>query len=428
MKPSSVILFRVFPPFALGFLLSYLFRTVNAVIAPDLMGDIGLEPAQLGLLTSAYFLSFAAFQLPLGVLLDRYDPRRVEAVLLLFAAAGAYVFSQADTMTMLVVGRALIGFGVSACLMAAFKTFTIWLPPEKLPLANGVQMVFGGLGALAATAPVEAALSFTDWRGVFLALAVSAVVISIIILFVVPPSKERPSGETFRQQLKGIRMVFTSRIFWQIAPWAIAAQSAYLSIQGLWSGPWLRDVAGFDREATAYVLLRIAVAMTIGYLVFGALAERLSRRGIKPSTVAAVGMGLFMTVQLFLIFPGLFPAAPVWMAFGFFGTACSLPYAVLSQNFPRHLSGRANTALNLSMFFCAFIAQWSIGAIIGLWPGTAAGGYSVIGYQTAFGAFLGLELIGAGWFFLSENMSRRKESGKPAGEWCSAAIKGEDLK
>ena len=81
MNASATTLLRIFIPFALGYFLSYLFRTVNAVIAPNLASDVGVDPASLGLLTSAYFLSFAAFQLPLGVLLDKYGPRRVEAIL-----------------------------------------------------------------------------------------------------------------------------------------------------------------------------------------------------------------------------------------------------------------------------------------------------------------------------------------------------------
>ena len=131
--PLTIIrLLRVFIPFAFGYFLSYVYRTVNAVIAPDLVADAGLAPAALGLLTSAYFLAFAAFQIPLGVLLDRFGSRRVEAVLLVIAAAGAIVFALAEGVTGLIVGRALIGLGVSACLMAAFKAFSTWLPPERL--------------------------------------------------------------------------------------------------------------------------------------------------------------------------------------------------------------------------------------------------------------------------------------------------------
>ncbi len=398
MNLSPITMLRIFIPFALGYFLSYLYRTVNAIIAPDLVQDLGVDPASLGLLTSTYLLAFAAFQLPLGVLLDRYGPRRVEAILLLFAALGAFVFAHADSLLGLIVGRAMIGLGVSACLMAAFKAFTLWLPPERLPLANGIQMISGGVGALAATTPVEIALRFTDWRGIFLVVGILTLVAAAAVFWVVPEKSCVSSGETLRQQFAGIGQVFTSVAFWRIAPWAITAQAAYLSIFGLWSGPWLRDVAGQDRMGVAKVLMGVSLAMICGYFLSGSLAGRLSRRGIQPMTVAAWGMSCFMGVQLCLLFrlPAL--ALPFWLLFGFFGAFCILPYAVLSQTFPQHLSGRANTALNMLVFLAAFSAQWLIGVIIGCWPETAAGGYSPSGYSVSFGLLLVLQVVAAIWF------------------------------
>ena len=117
---------RVFLPFALGYYLSYFLRNANAVIAPVLSGELSLSPADLGLLTSTYLLVFGAFQIPLGILLDRYGPRRVEAGLLLIAAAGAMLFALGRDLTELALARGLIGLGVSACLMASFKGFLQW--------------------------------------------------------------------------------------------------------------------------------------------------------------------------------------------------------------------------------------------------------------------------------------------------------------
>ena len=401
MSLRPAMLLRVFIPFALGFFLSYLFRTVNAVIAPDLARDIGVDPASLGLLTSAYFLSFAAFQLPLGVLLDRYGPRRVEATLLLFAAAGAFVFARAETLTGLMIGRALIGLGVSACLMAAFKAFTLWFPPERLPLANGIQMISGGVGALAATTPVELSLQLTDWRGVFLILAGLTVAAAVCVFLIVPEKEGTHSGETLREQLAGIRQVFTSRTFWTIAPWAVAAQAAYLSIVGLWSGPWLRDIANYDRMAVANTLMGVSLAMIAGYFAFGAITERLARRNIQPMTVAAAGMLTFIFVQCLLVLQLTTLTLPLWLLFGFCGTSCILPYAVLSQSFPNHLSGRANTGLNLLVFVAAFAAQWAIGLIINLWPLTVSGGYNESGYSTGFGLIVSLQIAAAIWYLIS---------------------------
>src|SRR6185295_7679269 len=104
-------------PFAAGYYLSYLFRSINALIAGDLRADLGLSAADLGLLTSAYFLVFAAVVLPCGVLLDRYGPRLIDSTLLLLAAAGSLVFALADGVWSLMLGRALIGLGVAVGLM-----------------------------------------------------------------------------------------------------------------------------------------------------------------------------------------------------------------------------------------------------------------------------------------------------------------------
>jgi predicted MFS family arabinose efflux permease len=400
---------RVFIPFALGYFLSYLYRVVNAVLAPDLASELGIGPSELGLLTAAYFITFAAFQLPLGVLLDRFGPRKIESFLLIFAAAGAFVFSKAESVSGLVIGRALIGFGVSACLMAAFKAFVLWFRRERLPLINGIQMAAGGFGALTATAPVEAALGVTDWRGIFFILSIITLAVAAAVFFVVPEKKIEQHGDSIKEQIQGIIQVFSSLTFWRIAPLTVMSQAAFLAIQGLWSGPWLRDVAGFERDMIARVLLMIAVAMVTGFILMGAAAERLSRLGIKPIVIAVAGMTAFMITQGLLTLEVTSWSRTLWVLFGIFGTTGIIPYAVLSQSFPLHLSGRVNTGVNLLVFIAAFSAQWGIGAIINLWPDTAAGGYAPAGYQAGFAMMLCLQVIALLWFVAASiRMDRNK--------------------
>jgi len=409
MPPSLGKNLRVFIPFALGYFLSYLYRVVNAVLAPDLASELGIGPSELGLLTATYFITFAAFQLPLGVLLDRFGPRKIESFLLIFAAAGAFVFSRAESVSGLVIGRALIGFGVSACLMAAFKAFVLWFRRERLPLINGIQMAAGGFGALTATAPVEAALGVTDWHGVFFILSIITLAVAAAVFFVVPEKIIKQNGDSIKEQLRGIIQVFSSLTFWRIAPLTVMSQAAFLAIQGLWSGPWLRDVAGFEREMIAQILLMIAAAMVTGFILMGAAAERLSRLGIKPIVIAAAGMTAFMITQGLLILEVISWTRTLWVLFGILGTTGIIPYAVLSQSFPIHLSARVNTGVNLLVFIAAFSAQWGIGAIINLWPGTAAGGSSPAGYQAGFAMMLCLQVIALLWFVAASiRMDRNK--------------------
>lgn len=389
---------RIFVPFAMGYFLSYLYRVVNAVIGPELSADLGIGPADLGLLTSAYFLTFAAFQLPLGILLDRFGPRRTEAALLVFAAGGAFLFSVAETTLGLVLARALIGFGVSACLMGAFKAYVVWFPKEKLPMVNGFQMAAGSLGALMGTVPVELALGFTDWRGVFQVLAGLTLAVAAAVYVFVPERGQDKAPESLAAQIGGVVHIFTSPAFWRIAPLTVLSQAAFLAVQSLWSGPWLRDIGGLDRAGVANGLLVIALSMLAGFLSLGALAARLAHRGVSPIRIAVAGMTISILAQAALGLNLVETHLPVWAAFGFFGTAGILPYAALSQRFPAHLAGRVNTALNLLVFVLAFAGQWGMGAIIQLWPSTAGGGYAPEGYRAAFLSVFALQAAALAWY------------------------------
>lgn len=401
MSGISTSVFRVFLPFALGYFLSYLFRVVNAVIAPDLAADLMIDPAQLGLLTSAYFIAFASSQLPLGILLDRFGPKIVEACLLIFAGIGALVFAKAHTLTGLIIGRALIGFGVSACLMAAFKSYVLWFRQDLWPRINGFQMAAGGLGALSATTPVELFLNISDWRGLFMILSAASFTAALIIFAVVPEKKAESRGASLPEQIAGIKQVFSSIRFWEIAPLAFLSQAGLNAVQGLWAGPWLRDVAELSRPETAKVLFCMALAMIAGYILLGILSERLSRIGFSVRNSAVLFLAVFIVVQALITFNA--PVSPylLWILFGFFGTSGILTYSALSYSFPMELSGRVTTGLNLLVFIGAFSFQWAIGAIINLWEVSDIGQYHPSGYQAGFLLLLVLQVLSLVWTLFS---------------------------
>ncbi len=397
--PAAIV--RVFAPFAFGYFLSYAYRAVNAVIAPELLSELRLNADDLGFLTSAFFLSFAAAQLPLGIALDRWGPRRIEAALLLVAALGALVFANANGLFTLLAGRALIGLGVSACLMAAFKAFILYFPSSRLPLVNGCQMAAGGLGAMSATVPAQALAAAYDWRTVIELLGFLSVVAAAVIFFVVPRDQEHAqrAAAPMGGELAGVGAILRSARFWRVAPATVASQASFLAIQGLWVGPWMHDVGGLASTAVAGRLLAIAAAMIAGFLLLGFTAERLSRRGIAPIAVAVTGMSAFATV-LATIVAAASSAPLLWLAFGFFGTSGILPYAALSQQFSPALAGRLNTTLNVLVFPAAFAAQWGMGAIIAHWHGAAGVGHDVAGYRAAFTVMLSLQGLTLAWFAL----------------------------
>lgn len=124
---------RIIVPFAAAYFLSLFFRSINALIAPDLVSELALGPSDLGLLTSMYFLTFALFQLPLGALLDRFGARRVQGTLVAVAAVGAAIIAVGQDLATVAAGRALVGLGFAGGLMSAYKQMADWFPPARLP-------------------------------------------------------------------------------------------------------------------------------------------------------------------------------------------------------------------------------------------------------------------------------------------------------
>ena len=263
----------IFLPFACGYFLSYLYRSTNAVLAPYLSNDLNLNAEQLGLITSAYFLTFGLFQLPLGVLLDKFGARKVQSILFLIAATGAILFSLGNDVWSLVTARGLIGLGVSGALMAAFKAFAVWFPKERLPLLIGLFMSAGGMGAIVASTPLEMALQITDWRGVYLFIGIVTIFVGILIFFVVPEKQENNYNEKTLPVLKVLKHIYTSYAFWRIGPLSGIAGGTGLAILGLWAGPWLSDIGKFNKNEIANILFISTIMMTIGTTSLGIITD-----------------------------------------------------------------------------------------------------------------------------------------------------------
>jgi MFS family permease len=406
LTPAAIVL-TVLAPFALGYFLSYLFRAVNAVVGADLAADIGLSATELGLLTSAYLFAFALFQLPLGLLLDRYGPRRVQTGLFCCAAAGSLLFSIGDDVVVLTLARALIGLGFAGGLMSGFKAVVLWVPAPRRALANACIMSFGALGSLVATVPVELAVLAVGWRAVFVGLALITLAVAGLILLAVPERAEGRS-ESLAQQILSVLPIYRDRLFWHLAPLLAITGGTHIAIQTLWAGPWFRDVAGLDRMGVANHLMVTAIAFLVGILSSGAVADWLGRRGVDLLTVMLGFLAVFFVAQLAVILQITSLTLPIWFLFGMFGQVAVLAYPWLSSHYGAALSGRTNTAVNLLLFLVAFAVQYAIGAIIDLFPPTPSGGYSPQGYRWAFGAFLALQLLALAWYLAGRRSLRTR--------------------
>ncbi|MBI1778936.1 MAG: MFS transporter [Proteobacteria bacterium] len=397
---TSRLVLTVLLPFAVGYLMAYLYRSVNAVVAPDLVRDLGLTAGGLGLLTAAYFFTYAASQLPLGVLLDRFGPRRVQASFFCVSAFGSGLFAIAPDQALLTLARALIGLGFAGGLMSSFKLIALWVPRSRVALANGCLMSFGGLGALVASAPADFAVRLVGWRVTFGVLTLLTFAVAAAIYFIVPEKPGAAAGPPSGSAAPGgLAAIFRDRLFWKLAPVVASTTGSALAIQTLWAGPWLKDVAGLDRSSVATHVMAIALGFTFGVAMSGVVTGILDRFRIHLLTVMTGGILVSLASQAILVAGIADDSIVVWSVFGMTGQIAILAFAHLSEHFGVARAGRAGTALNVLVFSTAFAAQYAIGGIIDLWPMAAAGSYQATGYRVGFGACLLLQVLSLIWYF-----------------------------
>jgi MFS family permease len=402
------LLLRVFLPFVAGYYLAYLFRTINAVMASPLATELGLSAGDLGLLTSVYFLTFAAAQIPIGILLDRYGPRRVQSILMVVAALGSALFAASENFSMLLLGRALIGLGVAAALTAGMQALVLWFPRERVPLLNGWMVMLGALGAVTATWPAELLLASIGWRELFGLLAALTAVCAIMVHFVVPEA----APITNNAASVGLKKVYTDPRFWRLAPLSASCIGTAWALQGLWAAQWLADVDGLDREGVVQHLFIMAVALSIGAIGLGIAAGRLRRRGIGPETLLGLVATIFVAIQLALILRLPLPSYVLWSGVAATGAATVLSYAILAEYFPKELTGRANGALNLFHIGTAFAVQYATGIVVQQWI-PDAGHYPEVAYQTAFALNVVLQIAAWIWFMMPRAFLRPQVMWQP---------------
>lgn len=370
--PASLAI-RVFAAFASGYFMSFALRSVNAMIAPELTDDFGLTNAQLGSLSAAYFFSFAAVQLPLGILLDRFGSRRVDAALLLLAAAGCAVFATANSTAMLWIGRAMIGMGVAGALMASLRAFRFWYAAERQQQLAAWMLVAGTLGALVTTVPVQLALPLIGWRGVFWIGALLLVVSSAAIFLVLPaePVQQRRDGES---QWAGYLTVFSEPYLWRFGIASMVMQGSFIAFQSLWIGPWFRQVLHMDLEQSARALLVFNLALMFSFLALGWAAPRFARRGWSTLSLVKAGTALLLLLELAIAFASGPFAWLLWLGMAAAVTVFTLAQTHVSLSFPERLTGRAFTAYNQLFFAGLFLAQWLFGVVVDAMSSPGDGG------------------------------------------------------
>jgi MFS family permease len=370
------------------YLVSQFLRNSVGVIAPDLAAEIGLSAGEIGLLSSAFFFSFAAAQIPLGIAIDRYGPKRCMLACAGVAFAGALLFAVATTATGLIAARVLMGLGSSCYLMAPLALYARRFPPERFTVLAGIQIAIGTIGTLFVTAPLAWASATIGWRATFLVVAGAVIVCAALVAVAVREDgtdRAHPAaGETARESLRGVLEVTRIRGFVPLFLMHAMSYSSYVLIVGLWGGPYLTHVYGYGLTARGDLLMLPAISHIIGVVLWGH-AERifgayqpLVLGGALATAVALGALALAGKLEPFWLV--------VWLTlFGFLPAYLPVLLAHGRSRLAPHLVGRGMTLFNIGTMGGTFVVQLISGALIDLFP-AQAGVYPAEAYRVVFAA------------------------------------------
>ena len=374
----------VFLTFAAAYSLSALVRAIIATLSPVLSQEFSLQSRDLGLLAGGYFLGFAATQLPLGSLLDRFGPKRVIVCFLAVAVLGCLAFSIAGSFAGLLAGRVLIGMGVSACLMAPLSGFRRWLDAPSLLRANSWMLMSGSLGMLASTLPVQWLLPLVGWRPLFWGLA-GLLFLAILVIAVVVPAWSTLKAEK-TDTPAGYAEVWKSRYFQKLSPLAFFNYGGLVAVQTLWAGPWMVKVAGYTALQAATGLFYINAAMLLTFWAWGLVNPYLVKTGWHADRLLTWGVPFSLVALAGNIWGGASTGWFGWALFCIASTVLSLSQPAVGMAFKPALAGRALSGFNLVIFAGVFTVQWGVGLLIDAFA--AQGLTQIASFQAAFSVFL----------------------------------------
>ena len=389
-----------------GYTVSQFLRTSLGVLSPNLMHDFNINPNNMGLLGGVFFLSFAIFQIPAGILIDKYGPRKVMSFVIIFAVLGSIIFALSNSFYILLIGRVLMGLGCSICLMGSLVLITRWTDSDQFSKLAGIILAVGGIGGLLATTPLSYFSELFGWRLSFWLAAAVTFCVMVLYYFILEDRKNdlilNRSNETV--SLKNLLFILKERNFKFMIPMSLMSYSSLVVILGLWGAPYLKDIHGLDSVERGKILMLMAISWNIGSFVFGRL------RSIFGNYKNVVIFGATGVIILLFILSIITEINSIYLYilfcilgfFGAFSVALISHYQVL---FDKEYMGRALSTANFFNFGGVFFVQWLTGKIIYLMGGDSTGA-PIEAYRLAF-LFVAILLLISLCIYLFSNEKKK---------------------
>ena len=364
---------------AAAYVLSFFHRFAPAGIAQDLAVSFQTTAASLGVLAATYFYIYTVMQVPTGILVDTLGPRRILLLGAIVACIGSILFGLAPSMNVALVGRTLVGLGVSVTFIAMLKIIAVWFDEKHFATVTGMCMLFGNLGSVLAGVPLSLTAQAVGWRSVFVVAGVVSLLLGIACWIWVRDRRDG-SSDAHRPKfdrtviLGGLMQVLRNRATWPAALTNTGIAGAFFAFAGLWATPYLVQVHGLSRDVAASHLSLWFGGFAVGCFFLGTLSDRLGRR--KP--VLVVTTNIFALLWVIWLVGA---AMPLWLSYSLFGlmglctAGFSLTWACAKEVNPPLLSGMSTSVANMGGFLAGALLQPLFGWVMDLgWRGDMLNG------------------------------------------------------
>jgi sugar phosphate permease len=377
-RTTSSYRWLVFGLLATGYILVYFHRLSTNVVALDMMKDLHVSGALIGLLASGYFYPYALMQLPSGLFADSLGPRRTVTFSFVLAGVASIFLGTVHSVGWAIFARILVGIGVSMLFVATLKILTRWFKVTEFARLTGILMALGGLGVLATATPLAYLSNQLGWRGSFMVIGVATLILAAAIWVFVrnsPQEKGLPGPEETQQQknggpqkiglMAGLKMVVSSWFFWPLAAWYFFACAVFFTFAGLWGAPYLMQVYGFTKMQAGEVMNMLAYAMILGSPLLSLLSDRIRSRKI---IMVAASLTLVMATVPLAFFPASMSRIMLHVLVFFFslsaGAVVVIGFTMSKELFPVEIAGTAVGLVNLPPFLGGALMQPAVGYLL----------------------------------------------------------------
>jgi MFS family permease len=347
----------------------------------ELMRDFGVTSQTLGVLSGIYFYSYAAMQLPCGVLMDRFGPHKLLTLATAICAVSTIAFGLTDSFLMACIARLMIGFGSAFAAVGSMKLAANWFPAQRFAFLTGLMVTIGMLGAIGGEAPLALLIDASGWRHSMIIMGMVGLVLAVLILLLAkdaPKQLTSPHPHVEEEPLlSSLHTLIKNKQLWLIATYGGLMYMATPVFCGLWGVPYLMFKMGIAKATAANYISLVFIGWAIASPLWGVFSNRIGRRK-PPMYIASIGA---LTTSLLFIYA---PISEGWviqillLLFGLFSAGFLPAFAVAKELCSQRYVATGLSFMNMMNMIGIALAQPVIGFLLdSMWQGDVANGIRV---------------------------------------------------